>query len=607
MAATHLLATVLPTNRTRVDRQRRSAAITLALLMCLVLTIWADPLAGEAFAAVVAVAAGIRLRRWSAAALAVVAAALCDPALRAPVLQHPGAASLDTGWLVGMVLLPTIAWVVTGLRHDREALDHRLAAILRDHAARDQEVAEEREELSSQLEYWATHDALTGLANRTAFTRCVGSALAAGDSCGVLMVSLAGFTQVNSAFGPFVGDQVLTAIAQRLANALRAGDIVGRVGGDEFAVLLRGLQADNAYAAGDRLVALLADDITIDDEHIPVRARAGLAMAEAGEQLDALELLRRADVAVGSALPGSTVHVFARELQDAALERRNLEADLRRALANDEFFCVYQPLVSTTDGSIVSVEALVRWQHPTRGLVPPDDFISAAERIGLIVPLGLTVLGHACRQLRTWRDAGHSDLTMAVNLSARQIVEPGIAQSIGRILWRSGVDPRVVVLEITESLLLEDNEAALKTLWQLRGLGVRLALDDFGTGYSSLSRLDQLPIDEMKIDKSFIDRIGADSRDSSAIITGAVAMGHALGLTVVAEGVETDDQAMFLRDVKCDMLQGYLLGRPQSPESLAPRLGQSLWDATRVSRPRTPMQKRGESPLPQLMPAVTGR
>ncbi len=278
-----------------------------------------------------------------------------------------------------------------------------------------------------------------------------------------------------------------------------------------------------------------------------------------------------------------------------------LEADLHRALENDELFLLYQPLVSTATGRIESVEALVRWQHPERGLVPPDAFIAAAERSGQILDIGMRVLEMAVRQLRLWAAAG-SALSVAVNVSARQLLEPGFVDAVRTVVWSSGINPQQVMLELTESLLVEDGDAAIAALWQLRGLGVRLAIDDFGTGYSSLARLGELPIDEMKIDKSFVDRLGAPANDSTALVTAAVAMGHGLGLTVVAEGVETPAQAAQLGALSCDLLQGYLLGRPQAAADLGPQFGRRLLaDPTLIPAPRL------ESPAavtPVVLPSV---
>jgi EAL domain-containing protein (putative c-di-GMP-specific phosphodiesterase class I) len=277
--------------------------------------------------------------------------------------------------------------------------------------------------------------------------------------------------------------------------------------------------------------------------------------------------MRHATVTARSTGPGGAAQVYDPAAKAAAADQLELETDMARAVEHGEFFLLYQPLICSRTGRLQSVEALVRWQHPTRGLIPPDAFIGLAERTGLIVPLGLHVLRMAIAQLRAWSTVA-PELSIAVNVSARQLVEPDFVEQVRNIVWSSGVDPHKVILELTESMIMEDAEAAVAALWQLRTLGVALALDDFGTGYSSLARLGDLPLDELKIDKSFVDRLGASAGDSTALVTAAVAMGHGLGLKVVAEGVETMEQATVLGSVGCDLLQGYLLGRPQQPEVL---------------------------------------
>jgi EAL domain-containing protein (putative c-di-GMP-specific phosphodiesterase class I) len=295
--------------------------------------------------------------------------------------------------------------------------------------------------------------------------------------------------------------------------------------------------------------------------------------------MSASDLVARAELTARSALPGGAVLLWEGDQEREGASRIEREADMRRGLQAGEFFLLYQPLISTTTGTITNVEALVRWQHPQRGLVPPDDFISLAERSGLIVPLGLMVLEKACGQLRDWAAAGSGmTLTVAVNVSARQLLEADFVVKVRQILWSSGVNPRQIVLELTESMLVDDSTAAIQVLWQLRALGVRLAIDDFGTGYSSLARLGEMPVDELKIDKSFVDRLGAAQQDSSALVTAAVAMGHGLALEVVAEGVETATQAAFLSSIGCDLLQGYLLGKPQPAAAITPQLGERLLD-----------------------------
>ena len=449
------------------------------------------------------------------------------------------------------------------------------ATTLQHRAAREQEsrsAQRQEQELTGQLHYWATHDALTGLLNRGAFTRLVDSSLAAGHATGVLVVSVAGFSSVNDSFGHDVGDAALVVLAQRLGAGARGTDIAARVSGDAFAVLLPGLRAADAAQVGGRLLDSAQEPMNLGDRVVSLRVRAGVAVS--GEQAaTGAELLRWAEAAARGATVGRAPKVWAGG--ETGSDEAAAEADLARGLAAEELFLLYQPLVSTATGRISGVEALVRWRHPERGLVPPDAFIGLAERTGLIVPLGLRVLEMACAQLKAWAPTS-PELTVAVNVSARQLAEEGFVEDVRRILWGSGVDCSRIVLELTESMLVEDSEAAVAVLWQLRGLGVRLALDDFGTGYSSLARLGELPLDEMKIDKSFVDRLGAQPHDSTTLLTAAVAMGQGLGLEVVAEGVETLAQAVFLRDVKCDLLQGYHFSRPQPAEELAPLLGKVL-------------------------------
>src|SRR3954452_8013779 len=434
----------------------------------------------------------------------------------------------------------------------------------------------ERAQLSSQLEQVANRDPLTGLLHMVALLRLLDLVLAAGEPEGVLVLSLVRFGDVNDAYGADVGDELLAAVAERLRHSARGSDVVGRIGGDEFAVLLTGLTWDYAAQVAGRLPQLLNEPFTIGPHVIQLTARAGLALQEEpNPHLPAVELMRHATVTARATGPGAAAPLYDPAAKSAAAEQLELETDMARGLENGEFFLLYQPLVCARTGRMQSVEALVRWQHPTRGLVPPDAFIGLAERTGLIVPLGLHVLRLAIAQLRAWATVAPG-LSIAVNVSARQLVEPDFVEQARHIVWSSGVDPHHVILELTESMIMEDAEAAVAALWQLRGVGVGLALDDFGTGYSSLARLGDLPLDELKIDKSFVDRLGAATGDSTALVTAAVAMGHGLGLKVVAEGVETLEEAALLSSVGCDLLQGYLLGRPQPAEALVPQFGEQL-------------------------------
>jgi len=476
---------------------------------------------------------------------------------------------LATGAALALVLVGQ-AWLVARCATAASASrSHALRAV--SERADDVRAAQQsQQELVGQLHYWSTHDALTGLLNRSAFLRLVDAALATGQPTGVLVVSVADFTGVNERLGDPFGDAALTELARRLVSTARGGDIVARLGGDSFGVLLSGMVERDAPAVAKRLVDPLAVPYQHEDDAVSLRVRSGVA-AWAGDgdgHQTARALVRAAEAATRRCTAGQPTVVVGTSHPVPQQENGLTEADLARGLEADELFLLYQPLVSGKTGLMIGVEALVRWRHPVRGLVPPDAFIGLAERTGLIVPLGLKVLELAVAQLRAWTLQAPA-LTIAVNVSARQLVEPGFVEDVRRVLWGSGVDPTRVVLELTESLLVDDSEAAVAVLWQLRGLGVRLALDDFGTGYSSLARLGDLPLDEMKIDKSFVDRLGALPRDSATLVTAAVAMGQGLGLEVVAEGVETAAQAAFLREVGCDLLQGYLLGKPQPADDIA--------------------------------------
>jgi diguanylate cyclase (GGDEF)-like protein len=443
----------------------------------------------------------------------------------------------------------------------------------------------EQADLTTRLRQVAISDPLTGVLHRLALLRQLDVLLQTGSPVGVLVLSLNKFSAVNDTFGPEVGDHLLAAVAERLRGSARGGDCLGRLGGDEFGIILPGLEDDGAQAVGSRVQQLLDGPFTIGPHLLEITARSGLAMHSGGPGVTAVELVQMASTAAAVSGPGAGTAVYDPHVQAVAADRLELTQDMRDGLARNEFFLLFQPKVCTRTGRVASVEALVRWQHPSRGLIPPDAFIGLAEENGLIVPLGLRVLSLACTQLRAWSRIA-PEVSMAVNISARQLVDPDFVVHVRRVLFSSGVDPRQVILELTESLFVEDESAAAAVLWQLRGLGVRMSLDDFGTGYSSLARLGTLPLDELKIDKSFVDRIGMAPNDSTALVTAAIAMGHGLGLSVVAEGVETTQQADFLAATHCDLLQGFLLGRPQPAAEVGPLLMQPISAPATLPEPR---------------------
>ena len=509
--------------------------------------------------------------------------------------------------LVSSLLAGVIISTAAGQMQSIQSLMLRQAHA-RDELARS---AQEREqELTRQLSYASDHDGLTGMRTRQSLLAALDGQIGKRVDTGVLVLSLAGFADVNETLGPVIGDQALVEVGRRLKSAARDSDLVARLGGDEFAVLLPHLAPAQAQALASALQKALADPVVIEGHTVPLRSRAGLACS-ADSGLLASELVARAELTARSATPGAAVAVWEGASENHGATRIERETDMRRGLAADEFFLLYQPLISTTSGSIAAVEALVRWRHPQRGMVPPDDFITLSERTGLIVPLGLRVLEKACAQLRDWAGAGSGmHLTVAVNVSTRQLLEADFVVQVRQALWNSGVNPRQIVLELTESMLVDDNQAAVNVLWQLRALGVRLAIDDFGTGYSSLARLGEMPVDELKIDKSFVDRLGAASHDSTALVTAAVAMGHGLALEVVAEGVENAHQAAFLSSIGCDLLQGYLLGKPQTAEEITAQLGHQLMSpAPAMPEPRggvtmTVNQPLQPAPAPVPIPEV---
>jgi diguanylate cyclase (GGDEF)-like protein/PAS domain S-box-containing protein len=435
-----------------------------------------------------------------------------------------------------------------------------------------------RRALEEQLQHQAFHDALTGLPNRALLLDRLDHALARGahhgGAVGVLLLDLDGFKHVNDSLGHAAGDRLLVAFAARLPGCgLRPGDTLARLGGDEFAVVLEGL-ADPGEAArvAARIVAspALWAPYPLDGREVIVRASVGVAVGRPGAD-DPGGLLREADIALyrAKAAGKGGYAVFDPAMNAAAVARLELAADLRRAVAQGELALAYQPLVALTDGRIRRAEALVRWTHPARGPVAPGVFVPLAEETGLIHDIGRWVLGAACRQAAAWRRA-HGDRApvVCVNLSAREFQDPALAAAVARALRDAGLDPVGLELEITEGVLMGDAPGTLATLWQLRDLGVGLAVDDFGTGYSSLAYLKRFPVDTLKVDKAFVDGLGTDAEDT-AIVGAVVGLAHALGLAVVAEGVETAEQAAGLIRLGCTLAQGYHFARPLSAADLA--------------------------------------
>jgi diguanylate cyclase (GGDEF)-like protein/PAS domain S-box-containing protein len=435
-----------------------------------------------------------------------------------------------------------------------------------------------RRALEAELQRQAFTDPLTGMPNRTLFRdrleQVMRERTAAGDNRPVtlLLLDLDDFKLVNDNLGHSAGDELLTTIAERLRAQVRPSDMLARLGGDEFAVLLEDLAPDDAAALATRLLAVVREPIRLASREAMCTLSLGIATATPGDGVTAEQLLGNADLAMYAAKrAGRNVYqIFDPTMTMTVLEEAQQRADLEHALENEEFLVLYQPVVEMHTQRLTGVEALVRWQHPRDGLLGPYHFIANAEANGLIVPLGRWVLRQATQQLARWRaesPEAAADLKVNVNLSARQFQYAGLVDDVRAAIADAGIDPASLTLEITESMLMSDIESAKETLHSLRRLGVRLAIDDFGTGYSSLSYLKQLPVDIIKIDKTFVDQVDIDA-DDVALVDAVVGLGQALKMQTVAEGIETDGQWAMLRRIGIDHGQGYLFGRPSSPDDI---------------------------------------
>jgi diguanylate cyclase (GGDEF)-like protein/PAS domain S-box-containing protein len=435
----------------------------------------------------------------------------------------------------------------------------------------------ERKRLESELAHRAFYDALTELPNRALLVDRLGQALAnaarSGRHLAVLFIDLDGFKLVNDGLGHQLGDRLLTVVGQRLRAGLRGGDTAARLGGDEFVILLENLASpETATSVAQRTLNALSRPIVLNGHEVVVNASVGLALTTGADGIQPDELLRRADLAMYAAKKQGAGRIaqFDLEMASRSLERLELDADLRRALERDEFCLYYQPIVELPSGRITGVEALLRWCHPRRGLLPPMEFIPVAEQSGLIVTICRWVLNEACRQARSWtRHLPYgTPFVMSVNLSGRQFQDPHLVEDVAAALRDSQLPPERLKLEVTESTAIETGIAAIQTLQALKGLGVQLAIDDFGTGYSSLSYLKHFRVDTLKVDRSFIEGVENDPQDA-AIVESVVALARSLGLSVTAEGVETAEQLDLLNAIACDEAQGYLFARPQPAESIS--------------------------------------
>jgi diguanylate cyclase (GGDEF)-like protein len=448
-------------------------------------------------------------------------------------------------------------------------------------------ILQQKRKVSDQLRHIAFHDDLTSLPNRLMFNQRVEQALSrhrrAGTQLAILLMDLDRFKVINDSLGHEIGDVLLRQVAERLQAQSRHSDTVARMGGDEFVVLIENPQSPGDISGcAHRLVDRMSAPYLLNDKEYHVTLSIGISVFPS-DGSDAQSLLKAADVAMYRAketgrnnyqfyLPSMNVHT---------LERLELESDLSHALERDELLLHYQPIVDNSSGLITGVEALLRWNHPQRGLIPPLDFIPLAEETGLIVQIGEWVLATACTRGKAWQEQGSAQLSIGVNLSARQVADPMLLSELERIIHESGLDPSSLELEITESVVMAKGERAADVLHKLKTVGVQIAIDDFGTGYSSLAYLKRFPIDTLKVDRSFIRDIPTDSGDMK-ITRAIIAMAHGLRLKVVAEGVETAEQLAFLQNERCDAVQGYLLYRPLAEQEVAGVLEQNRRNCARL-------------------------
>jgi diguanylate cyclase (GGDEF)-like protein/PAS domain S-box-containing protein len=492
-----------------------------------------------------------------------------------------------------------IEWYIVPLRNDAGEITHWMAS---------QRDVTDRKVLEEKLRYQALHDSLTNLPNRVLFMDRLEHALALADRAprlsAVLFVDLDDFKVINDSLGHEAGDDLLVQVAERLRTNLRSEDTVARFGGDEFGILLEDVAAPSHVTdAAERLIETLREPFILEGRVLRITCSIGIVLT-ASSQDPASERLRKADPVMYRAKEKGKAH-FARELlrkadltmygakeqgkaryemfdpsmNVRALNRLGVESVLRRGLEGEEFLVHYQPMISLETGKVRSLEALARWDHPERGLVPPSEFIPLAEDTGLIIDIGRWVLKEACSQVRWWQDRypSYPPLRVDVNLSARQFHEPHLARDIAEILADTGLDPRYLELEITENVMMEDAEATLAILGALRSLGVRLAIDDFGTGFSSLAYLKRFPVDTLKIDGLFVAGLG-ESTEDEVLMAAIIGLAHGLGLTTIPERVETAEQLQRLHEMGCDMVQGFHFSRPLPPQAVGALLRRNLLD-----------------------------
>ncbi len=475
------------------------------------------------------------------------------------------------------------------LEHQRAEQAEKHVQELNNYIAEQERISRVLEETKEHFRHAAFHDSLTGLPNRAMFTELLKAEIESSNRrdprmFAVLFLDLDRFKNINDSLGHTHGDLLLVAFAERLERTLRPVDTLARFGGDEFAILITGMaDATDAVRVAQRIQDELSEPFVLDKNSAFATASIGIALSSSGYDRPE-DILRDADIAMYRAKENGKARyeLFDHGMHARAVSRLQLESDLRQAIENKEFCVYYQPIVSLETGRLAGFEALVRWNHPRRGLVSPADFIPVAEETGLIVPIGQWVLNEACAQVRQWQldSPSHRALSLSVNLSARQVAQPDLLDRIKEALAASKLNPHCLKLEITESVVMENAEAAVLMFKQLRSLGVQLSIDDFGTGYSSLSYLHRFPLNYLKIDRSFVSRLTTDN--DNAIVRTISTLARNLGMEVIAEGIETDEQYQQLKMLGCEYGQGFLFSRPVNHDGVQHLLTQ---DARRDVEP----------------------
>ena len=457
--------------------------------------------------------------------------------------------------------------------------------------------AVERKRSELRLNYLAQYDSLTEIPNRQYFQeqleRATARARREGRKVALFFLDLDQFKVINDTLGHDAGDRLLREMAARLRRSIRAGDVLARLGGDEFAILLEGLDgALEAETIAKAILEVIAEPFSIDGREVTMTTSIGITIYP-NDNSDVATLLKNADIAMYQAKDQgrNNFKFFTERMHAELLEYHRLEHEIRHAIACERFTLVYQPKVNLVTRKLEGLEALLRWEHPHRGFIPPDEFIPVAEKSGHIIPLGHWVLDEVCRTLNRWQATQLPLVPVSINVSARQFQQPDFYRRVADVLRRQGVDPALVEMELTEGLLMEDTDSAKRALQQLKHTGVRVSIDDFGTGHSCLNYLRRFPIDVLKIDRSFITEID-DCEDSQIIVEAIISLARSLRLNTVAEGVETREQLNFLVERGCTVAQGFLFGQPLTAREVQPFLEDLIEDAPGFSTARLPVAKK---------------